>query len=90
MEEQIGHGQFGTVYRAKWEFPISEDEAEKAGSQVISAYVAVKVMDGVTSQEDRIKFLQEAVLIGQFNDPNIVSVFGIITHSDKVYIKRSL
>ncbi len=85
LEEEIGSGQFGTVYRAKWEFSISDTEAQNAGSQVISAHVAVKVMSSTTSQEDRIKFLQEAVLLAQFNDPNIVAVFGVITNNDKVW-----
>ncbi len=83
-ENSIGSGQFGTVYRAVWEFSISEDNMENNGVQVISAQVAVKVMDNQRTAEDRIKFLQEVVLLGQFNDPNIVAVFGVVTRADKV------
>ena len=41
-------------------------------------------MDNQTTQEDRTRFLQEAVLMGQFKDPNIVAVFGIITINSSV------
>lgn len=70
-----------------WRFSISEDNVENAELQVISAHVAVKVIDSESS-EDRVKFLQEVVLMGQFNDPNIMSVFGVVTKT-KVSRKRN-
>ncbi len=82
FEKKIGNGQFGTVYKAQWTFPIREGEGPSP--QIISAHVAIKVMGEATSQEDRIKFLQEVVLLAQFNDPNIVAVFGVITESTEV------
>ncbi len=74
------------MYKAQWTFPIKE--GEESSSRVISAYVAVKMMAAATSLEDRIKFLQEAVLLGQFNDPNIVAVFGIITMTNEVCVQQ--
>ncbi len=74
------------MYRAVWEFSISEENVENTGVQVISAQVAVKVMDNQSTTGDRIKFLQEVVLLGQFTDPNIVAVFGVVTKADKVLI----
>ncbi len=71
-----------------WEFSISEENVENTGVQVISAQVAVKVMDNQRTTEDRIKFLQEVVLLGQFTDPNIVAVFGVVTTADKVFVKE--
>ncbi len=83
LKEKIGSGRFRTVYRAVWEFSISEDNIKNGEVQAISAQVAVKVMDQKLA-ECKIKFLQEAVLLGQFNDPNIVTVFGVVTGPDKV------
>ena len=40
--------------------------------------VAVKTMEKEASEEERIKFLQEAAIMGQFNHPNIVKIFGIM------------
>jgi len=46
--------------------------------------VAVKSLEGGLTEEDRVKFLQEAVIMGQFKHPNIIRVIGIITPSDPV------
>ena len=47
--------------------------------QLSEEEVAVKTMEGGASEEDRIKFLQEAVIMGQFDYPNIVAIRGIST-----------
>jgi len=44
--------------------------------------VAVKVLKEEAKEEDRIKFLQEAAIMGQFRDPNIVAIHGIV-HKDE-------
>ena len=84
LEEEIGRGQFGTVHKALWAFSISEDNVENGDVRDISAHVAVKVMDRDKSEEDRVRFLQEVVIMAQFNDPNIVGVFGVVTKATKV------
>ena len=41
--------------------------------------VAVKTMEEGAGEEERVKFLQEAAIMGQFrNHPNIVQILGII------------
>ena len=41
--------------------------------------VAVKTMEEGAGEEERVKFLQEAAIMGQFrNHPNIVRILGII------------
>ena len=40
--------------------------------------VAVKSMEIGAKEEERVKFLQEAAIMGQFNHPNIVRILGII------------
>ena len=40
---------------------------------------AVKTMEEGASEEERVKFLQEATIMGQFkNHPNIVRILGIV------------
>ena len=41
--------------------------------------VAVKTMEEGADEEERVKFLQEAAIMGQYrNHPNIVRILGII------------
>ena len=46
--------------------------------------VAVKTMEDEASEEDRVKFLQEAAIMGQFDHPNIVKIMGIMVIEDQV------
>ena len=48
--------------------------------------VAVKTMEDATSEEDGIKFLQEAAIMGQFDHPNIVKIMGIMATEDTVKV----
>ena len=43
--------------------------------------VAVKTMKNDTYEEEWIKFIQEAVIMGQFNNPYVVKLYGVITSS---------
>jgi serine/threonine protein kinase len=38
--------------------------------------VAVKTIEDGASEEDRIRFLQEAAIMGQFDHPNIIKLIG--------------
>ena len=66
MNESLGSGQFGLVNRGVWSSPHGNID------------VALKTLNDDTSQEDRVKFLQEAVIMGQFKYPNVVKLYGII------------
>ena len=46
--------------------------------QVKEEEVAVKSMESGSSEEERVMFLQEAAIMGQFNHPNIIRILGII------------
>jgi serine/threonine protein kinase len=50
--------------------------------------VAVKTMEDGASQEDRIRFLQEAAIMGQFDHPNIIRLVGATLNmeDEKVHI----
>ena len=38
----------------------------------------MKSMKNEASEEDRVKFLQEAAIMGQFNHPSIIQLLGVI------------
>lgn len=69
IQEELGRGQFGVVNKGVWHQPESGKVME----------VAVKLMAGGANEEDRVKFLQEAAIMGQFtNHPNILSIVGLV------------
>ena len=74
----MGSGQFGLVYRGLLQ--VSEEDSVEG--EVIE--VAVKSMERGASEEDRIKFLQEAAIMGQFNNPYIIKIFGVYLESEPV------
>ena len=48
--------------------------------------VAVKSLQASSSEEERVKFLQEAAIMGQFKHPYIVRVLGTVTAMEPVCI----
>ena len=55
-----------------------------------SMVVAVKALKREATELSRIKFLQEAAIMGQFYHPNIVRLHGVVTVGDPVILERSL
>ncbi len=76
--ENVGSGAFGTVVKALWSRIENTQEI-----------VAIKKIEGGVSDEERIIFLKEAVIMGQFNHPNIVKILGIVADSTEVSQERS-
>ena len=72
ITEHLGSGQFGTVNKGIWQSPAGAIE------------VAVKTLQSSASQEDRVKFLQEAAINGQFRHPNVVKLLGVVTVEEPV------
>jgi serine/threonine protein kinase len=64
--EVLGSGAFGCVYKGLMSTGLTSDQEE----------VAVKTTEN--DNEDRIKFLQEAAIMGQFHHPNIISILGVV------------
>ena len=68
----IGSGEFGNVYKAQWSISGTLKE------------VAVKTLKPGSSENDRVRFLQEAAIMGQFNHPYVVKLYGVVTLKDPV------
>ena len=72
LAERLGSGQFGEVFRGLW---LSTD---------VEVEVAVKTLKEDTGEEDRVKFLQEAAIMCQFKNPNVVKMHGVVTMGEPV------
>ena len=46
--------------------------------------VAVKQLQLKATEMDRVRFLQEAAIMGQFYHPNVVTLHGVVTKDDPV------
>ena len=46
--------------------------------------VAVKTLKEGSMEEDRVKFLQEAAIMGQFKHHNVVTIYGVVTQGEPV------
>ena len=60
------------VYRGTWQCEMGQVD------------VAIKTVKGGVSETDRVKFLQEAAINGQFRHPNIVKLHGVVTVGEPV------
>ena len=52
--------------------------------------VAVKTLSENATEAEKIQFLQEAVIMGQFVHPNIIQLHGIVTRGDPVSNNRCI
>ena len=73
LTNQLGSGQFGVVYKGVWNSPYGGDME-----------VAVKTLKEGSGEEDRVKFLQEAAIMGQFKHPNVVTLYGVVSKGEPV------
>ena len=70
--DHLGSGQFGSVDKGVWMSPEGQVE------------VAVKQLKEGTSEADRVKFLKEAAIMGQFQHPNVIKLHGVVTMAEPV------
>uniref|UniRef100_A0A669ECK4 Ephrin type-A receptor 6 n=1 Tax=Oreochromis niloticus TaxID=8128 RepID=A0A669ECK4_ORENI len=73
IERVIGAGEFGEVCSGRLRVP---------GRMDIS--VAIKTLKGGYMDQQRRDFLREASIMGQFNNPNIIRLEGVVTNSNLV------
>ncbi|KAK6108370.1 Protein tyrosine kinase family protein [Brugia pahangi] len=77
----IGKGGFGEVY---------EGVANGLPQSTKTIRVAVKTLRNGFSESDRIKFLQEAVLMNSFDHPNIVKLLGVSLETEPYFLIAEL
>ena len=46
--------------------------------------VALKTLRVGAEEKDRVRFLREAAIMGQFHHPNVVHMYGVVTMGDPV------
>lgn len=68
--DKLGQGEFGVVHRGRWSSPSGQKEA------------AVKCLHG--EEEERVRLLQEAFVMGQFKHPHVVQLYGVVNTADTV------
>ncbi|KAF7258576.1 hypothetical protein EG68_04236, partial [Paragonimus skrjabini miyazakii] len=67
LEQVLGEGQFGDVYKGSYQ--------KSLGAERI--VVAVKTCKMESSVDERKQFLEEASIMNEFNHPHIIRLFGI-------------
>ena len=70
--EALGSGQFGEVYQAQWTIAGATKD------------IAVKTLKPTLPEEEKVRFLQEAAIMGQFSHPNVVKLYGVVTLGEPV------
>ena len=76
LGDLLGSGQFGMVYKGVLQSTGGEVE------------VAVKTLKEGSKKEDRVKFLQEAAIMGQFKHPNVITMYGVVTEGEPVSFSK--
>ena len=80
MVRHLGSGQFGKVDEGIW----------LNGSQEVK--MAMKRLRDDASSSDKVKFLQEAVIMAQFNHENVIKLLGMVLEDNPVsysFMKQS-
>ena len=69
---ELGSGQFRCVHKGVWHSPNGPVD------------VAIKTLKTESTEEQMVKFLQEAAIMGQFHHPNIVELHGVVAVGEPV------
>lgn len=72
ITRHLGSGQFGTVNEGVWQSP----------NGLMS--VAIKMLAENSNEEQKVKLLQEAAIMGQFCHPNVIRLHGVVTVGEPV------
>ena len=72
--EHLGSGQFGNVEKGVWSSPRGPVD------------VAVKQLNEGMAEGEKVKFLREAAIMGQFRHPHVIKLHGVVTMGEPVRI----
>jgi len=72
----LGAGEFGVVHLGTWTSSGSTDPKQ----------VAVKILNTKCTASEKVKFLREAAIMGQFKDDHIVELYRVVTEKDNTMI----
>ncbi|RUS79479.1 hypothetical protein EGW08_012747, partial [Elysia chlorotica] len=75
IESVIGGGEFGDVCKGKLRMPGRPEMT-----------VAIKTLKPGATEKNRLDFLTEASIMGQFDDPNVIFLEGVVTKSNPIMI----
>jgi len=75
ISQKLGSGEFGTVHLGLW-----------SNGSTDPVQVAVKTLNSQCSESDRVKFLREAAIMGQFMHNNVVQLHGVVTKEENMMI----
>ena len=75
ITQELGSGEFGTVHLGVW----SNGSADPV-------QVAVKTLNSQCLESDRVKFMREAAIMGQFVHNNVVQLHGVVTEEENMMI----
>jgi len=76
MSVETVTGEFGDVCKGKLK--------RQAGCESLT--VAIKTLKAGASDKNRLDFLTEASIMGQFDDPNVIYLEGVVTRSHPIMI----
>ncbi|XP_045163491.2 ephrin type-B receptor 1-B-like isoform X2 [Mercenaria mercenaria] len=75
IESVIGGGEFGDVCKGKLRVPNRPEMS-----------VAIKTLKAGATDKNRLDFLTEASIMGQFDDPNVIFLEGVVTKTSPIMI----
>eukprot|EP00112_Aurelia_sp_Birch-Aquarium-sp1_P012893 Seg2718.1 transcript_id=Seg2718.1/GoldUCD/mRNA.D3Y31 product="Ephrin type-A receptor 5" protein_id=Seg2718.1/GoldUCD/D3Y31 len=75
LETIIGGGEFGDVYKGSLRRPLEDERV-----------VAIKTLKATSNKKAKDDFLSEAAYMGQFEDPNVIGLEGVIVKDRPVMI----
>jgi len=73
--EELGAGEFGVVSHGMWK-PSHDKEVE----------IAVKSLNSNSTAKDRVRFLQEAAIMCQFDHENVIKLYGAVTDAPTMIV----
>ena len=75
ITQELGSGEFGVVNLGIW-----------SNSSADPVQVAVKTLNSQCLEADRVKFMREAAIMGQFVHNNVVQLHGVVTEEENMMI----